>query len=116
MIAFFYGSLKQGFAAHSLLGDAKFIGEATTHSRYHLFHQGHYPGMVEDAQLQGVGVRGELYEIDDSLLEVLDRYEGVAFGLFVRAEIELNDGRMVSAYLVRERSNTLIESGIWNDL
>lgn len=113
MIIFCYGTLKRNFRAHHLLEGSSFIQEATTAPRYHLYHQGFYPGMVEDESFLGPGVTGELYDAPESLLERLDEYEGVGIGLFSRSEIELSDGTHALGYLVTEPSQQLIETGIW---
>jgi gamma-glutamylcyclotransferase (GGCT)/AIG2-like uncharacterized protein YtfP len=110
---FVYGTLKQGFEAHDLLGDsAKFLGPAVTHERYHLYCQGHFPGMVIDEEASG-GVHGELYEVTEETIPWLDRYEAVDSGLFCRAEIELADGNTALAYLYCRQPGTKVESGVW---
>jgi gamma-glutamylcyclotransferase (GGCT)/AIG2-like uncharacterized protein YtfP len=97
---FCYGTLKQGFHAHRLISSpsTKFLGEAATHPRFHLYNVSSFPGMVEGDEPDG-GVRGELYEVDDGTLAVLDRYECVSQGLFTRSEVELDDGSVALAYL-----------------
>lgn len=111
---FVYGSLKRGNSAHRLLSDqgATFLREAATHPRYHLVKVSWFPGMVEGEE--GTGVHGELYELPDSALKRLDRYEGVP-GLFTRNEIELDDGSKVVAYLYAQDVSDceIVPDGRW---
>lgn len=120
---FVYGTLKRNFSAHELInnGRSQFVAEATTDPRYHLHSIGEmraFPGMVEGDGEPG-GVRGEVYEVDDITLGVLDRYECVQQGLFERKEIELEDGTTALAYLftgddcMGMRRGRRIESGVW---
>lgn len=113
---FVYGTLKQGFGAHALMQEAgaRLIGPAKTAARYHLYDQGGFPGMIEDADLEG-GVKGELYEVDEDALWRIDAYECINQGLFRRAEVELEGGGKALAYLFnREYFSCLrIESGEW---
>ena len=111
---FVYGTLKRGHRAHDFLGDdSVFLREAKTHSRYHLYQLGWFPGMVIDEMIDG-GVQGELYEVTDECLSALDTYEG-APDLFRREDVELEDGNVVISYIyMREFSATSrIENGIW---
>ncbi|MDD3180269.1 MAG: gamma-glutamylcyclotransferase [Opitutaceae bacterium] len=98
---FVYGTLKRGGGNHGFLARQRFVGEARTHPGYVLYSLGDYPGMVQEATDQ-VGVTGELWEIDDSVLQQLDELEGVAAGLFRRITLTLappHDGSTVTTYL-----------------
>lgn len=88
MYCFVYGTLKRGFRNHVLLTDALMIQEATTRPSYRLYDFGPYPCLVHDKN--GVGVRGEIYEIDEKTLARLDRLEGNGV-LYQRDTIELQD-------------------------
>lgn len=70
---FVYGTLrKEGINAMSgLFPMAKFV--AGTHVRGHLFDMGGYPAILPDED--GVSVMGEVYEIDDETLALLDEFE-----------------------------------------
>ena len=71
MRIFVYGSLRRGFGNHSLLHDAKFIGDGWVPG-FTMYSLGAYP-MCTD----GVGaVFAEAYEIDDKILSRLDALEG----------------------------------------
>ena len=86
-LVYVYGSLKRGYALHSLLAHSTFVGTAMTEPLYRLFDLGHYPGLVEWPA--GLAVHGELYDVDEATLVELDAAEGVAEELYVRREIRL---------------------------
>lgn len=80
---FLYGTLKTAEQNHYLLlqkgnGTAKFIQKAVTREKYPLVVATQYniPFLLNKA---GVGhyVRGEIFEVDDKMLRVLDRLEDV---------------------------------------
>ena len=64
-----------------------------------MYDCGTYPGLVEDAD--GVQIEGEVWEVDDECLALIDQIEGVDQGLYARREVELMDwnGDRVEAYL-----------------
>ena len=70
---FVYGSLKRGMKAHFFLEDSTFVGTALTFEKY-LLTSTRYPFLSKAKQL--CHVKGEVYEIDQELLERLDQYEG----------------------------------------
>jgi len=102
---FVYGTLKTGQVRHFYLAGegARFLGEARTAPQYALFQppQGDYPCLVEVAQ-DGQAIEGELWDVPDAGLQILDEVEG-APDLFQRRNITLADGREVQAYLMPER-------------
>lgn len=114
---FVYGTLKKNFPAHELMEEvgAKFLSNAVTDCAYQLYDQGNFPGMVEEDG--PTGVHGELYEVPEAGLHLLDGYECVGQGLFRRAEIELADGTKALAYLyARPYCAALrVESGVWDE-
>ncbi|HEY3600123.1 MAG TPA: gamma-glutamylcyclotransferase family protein [Paraburkholderia sp.] len=86
---FVYGTLRSGevndigeAAARRSIVAPTLLGEATVRGR--LFDFGTYPGLVPDEA--GIHVKGDVYEIDDRLVAVLDEIEAVypgEEGLFV---------------------------------
>ncbi len=86
-VVFVYGTLKRGDCRHQFLAGSKFLGLATTAAGYRLFDLGEYPAMVEDAG--GGQIEGELYEVSDATLRVLDDVEGVADVLYTRRAVAL---------------------------
>ncbi len=89
MRIFVYGSLKRGYALHHLLETSKFTGCCTTVPHYRIYDLGSYPGLIEVPD--GLPVHGEVYEVSDDTLRVLDEAEGVSEGLYARRPIRLLD-------------------------
>jgi gamma-glutamylaminecyclotransferase len=73
---FVYGTLKRGQRNHRLLQGQEYLGTARTVPRYRLYDQGRYPCLV-DAPANGVAVTGEIYSVEESVLQKLDELEGV---------------------------------------
>jgi gamma-glutamylcyclotransferase (GGCT)/AIG2-like uncharacterized protein YtfP len=84
---FFYGTLKRGQRSNGLLAGQEFVGETRTAPHYRLYDSGPFPCLVED-HARGIAVRGELWRIDDGLLDKLDAWEDVPH-VFVRREIDV---------------------------
>ena len=88
MKIFVYGTLKRGGQNHHHLAGQIFLGEARTARGYTLYELTGYPGMI--AQTGGAdGVSGELWDIDAACLARLDEVEGLAEGLYHRADVPL---------------------------
>lgn len=76
---FVYGTLMKGFGNHNyylanqenvkFLGKAKLIG-------YEMYHVFSFPGIVPQ---KGKEILGEVYKVDDHVLQQLDRLEGEGF-------------------------------------
>ena len=99
-LVFVYGTLKRGDCRHRFMAGSQFLGLATTVPGYRLFHLGEYPAMVEDSS--GGQIEGEVFEVSDATLRLLDEVEGVADTLYVRKPIPLLDRfatMTVEAYL-----------------
>jgi len=88
-LIFVYGTLKRGCRNHGYLAGQHLLGEAHTMPGFTLYALIGYPGLVEDPQ-DHEGVRGELWDVDDSCLRRLDELEGLAEGLYRRASIPLS--------------------------
>jgi gamma-glutamylcyclotransferase (GGCT)/AIG2-like uncharacterized protein YtfP len=100
---FVYGTLRAGevndiseAAARHDIAAPNLLGTATV--RGHLFDFGSYPGLVVDEA--GVDVKGDVYEIDDELVAVLDEIEAVypdVGGIFLAHEVMVKvDGSAVN--------------------
>jgi gamma-glutamylcyclotransferase (GGCT)/AIG2-like uncharacterized protein YtfP len=110
MKLFTYGTLLAGMRLHAMLADAIFLGPAIIHGK--LLDLGEYAGLVEG---DGV-VTGEIYEIDDKLLERLDEVEGFrphdpAGSLYLRKDVRARcfaDGTTVgvAAYFFSRATGT----------
>jgi len=92
---FVYGTLKKNKGANHFLSNAKFLGEGVIQG-YEMYIVSYFPGIVK-----GNGkVRGEVYEVDEEILEMLDEYEGVPY-LYERIKetVKLDNGKEIEAYL-----------------
>ena len=72
MKLFVYGTLMKGQGANSKLKGAQFLGKAVLRD-YEMFNLGGFPGIQQHL---GGSVVGELYEIEEDMLPILDSYEG----------------------------------------
>ncbi|XP_066542678.1 gamma-glutamylaminecyclotransferase C-like [Hoplias malabaricus] len=79
---FVYGTLKKGQPNHSRMldvanGKAEFLSHAHTVEKYPLVIAGKYniPFLL-NVPGKGQQVQGEIYRVDDKMLEFLDRFEG----------------------------------------
>jgi gamma-glutamylcyclotransferase (GGCT)/AIG2-like uncharacterized protein YtfP len=122
---FVYGTLRAGevndigcAAARHRIEAPRLIGAATVCGR--LYDFGAYPGLVLDAG--GSQVRGDVYEIDEALVPVLDEIEEVypgVDGLFRSREIavEVNGRRLPCLFYPVSpdavRGLPAIENGDW---
>ena len=69
--AFVYGTLMKGERAEHLLVEATYVGSCQLRD-YAMYHLGTYPGIKPCA---GEVVLGELYLVNDQMVEKLDQYE-----------------------------------------
>jgi len=102
-LLFVFGTLKRGFPLHERgLGDAPFIGEARTLERYPMLIAGPWfaPMMLTDPG-EGRIIWGELYEVDEERLVVIDTLESVGqpgnWRVLIRVTTQ-PDGDIVSAF------------------
>lgn len=95
---FVYGTLRAGeindinvAAARHAIAQPRLVGQTAVAGR--LFDFGRYPGMVADAKgAGGAAVVGDVYEIDDALVPVLDEIEHVypgVQGLFMAGQVSV---------------------------
>ena len=94
-VIFVYGTLKRGQSNHRFLSGQHFLGTALTQPLYRLFLLEGYPGMVEGSP--GRAIEGELWGVEPSCLEALDRLEGTAEGLYARVPAKLAGSLPVQA-------------------
>ncbi len=117
MLAFVYGTLKSGQCRGHVLSKSTFLGKAETVEKYRLFHVpgGNYPALCKDGEHN---IKGELYDIDPSLLPTLDGIEGVAFGLYSRQVVPVKNaaGETVEAttyFYERSTKNLVLCEDVW---
>ena len=114
-LVFVYGTLRRGSArAMSIrFPRAKFIADAELKGR--LYDLGAYPGLVLDKS--SASVIGEVYEVDDGLLNELDAFEAASHYRRQQAEISLGaHGRVCWVYEPDPEfysPRKLITSGDW---
>ncbi|MCG5073529.1 gamma-glutamylcyclotransferase family protein [Paraburkholderia tagetis] len=92
---FIYGTLRAGeindinlAAARNAIREPRLVGRTAVAG--HLFDFGTYPGMIADAK--AAPVLGEVYEVDEALVAVLDEIEQVypgVDGLFVAQKVSV---------------------------
>jgi gamma-glutamylcyclotransferase (GGCT)/AIG2-like uncharacterized protein YtfP len=91
---FVYGTLIRGQRNNRLLSESEFLGQAelNDYAMYDLFY---FPGIKANP---GSKVKGELYMVDESTLEALDKLEGDGY-LYVRQKVKvLLDGTSVPTF------------------
>jgi len=111
-LLFVYGSLQRGFANHTLLARAEFVGKASTARSFRLFELGGYAALAPGGH---AAICGELYRVPRETLASLDAFEGEAY---VRSELELADGTRAEAYMVAPewlRDATLLNVDSWRE-
>ncbi len=74
MKAFVYGTLMKGLWNHRYLEDQRLIDKATLKG-YRMYNVSSFPGIVK-SKSEDQPISGELYEIDERCLVMLDRLEG----------------------------------------
>ena len=112
---FVYGTLKRGFGNHHYLRSAKFIATGRTKNKYALYAAG-IPFVVKDNQV--TNIIGEIYEVDDATLAIIDSLEGHPdFYKRMQVPIIANDQDQTSIvawlYFCSEPRGELVPSGIY---
>jgi gamma-glutamylcyclotransferase (GGCT)/AIG2-like uncharacterized protein YtfP/lysophospholipase L1-like esterase len=107
---FFYGTLKRGGCRSHVLRGQRFAGEAKTVAKYRMYNTGSYPALVEDED--GLEVEGEVWEVDDECLQVVDAIEAVP-DLYERKPVSLTGPGMdgVETYIYRRSVDGLPDCG-----
>jgi gamma-glutamylcyclotransferase (GGCT)/AIG2-like uncharacterized protein YtfP len=114
-LVFVYGTLRRGEAGAMSIRfpGSKFIGEAGVSGT--LYDLGAYPGLLLNES--DSTVVGEVYEVDDEILDELDEFE--ASSRYLRKQVEISLGSHKRACWVYEPDpefyslRTLIMSGDW---
>jgi gamma-glutamylcyclotransferase (GGCT)/AIG2-like uncharacterized protein YtfP len=113
MKLFVYGTLCEGQRAHHLLRSAPLLARTRTAPTFRLVDMGGYPALVRGGT---TAVYGEIYEVDDSLIPELDRYEDVP-ELYQRETLEVG-GMTAWAYVLPEpfaAGRPELPTGDWRD-
>lgn len=111
---FVYGTLKRGFDNHHFLMGSRFIGTGRTVEKYAMFVENGIPFVVQDQSVSPIF--GELFSVDNSVLDNLDRLEGHPNWYQRReASICLDGGTSPTVkawmYFIPHHSGKLITSG-----
>lgn len=109
-LVFVYGTLRSAHSNHHLLEDANSYGTGTTVENYAMYLTSGYP-YVNSCEPR-YQIAGELYGIDDSTLEVLDKMEGHPRH-YERREIQVTVGRkQYSAWMYfKDPPGVLMQNG-----
>ncbi len=112
VVLFIYGTLKRGHCRAPMLARQRFLKTVLSKPIYRLLNCGTYPGLVAVGAGQGIAIEGELWEVDQSCLALLDDVEGVDVGIYDRAPIEVRDHpRPVEGYHYLGDSASLADCG-----
>ncbi|CAK2493404.1 gamma-glutamylamine cyclotransferase family protein YtfP [Vibrio crassostreae] len=108
-LVFVYGTLRKDQSNHHYLKQCECLGRFYTPEEYALFDLGAYPAMIIGKK----SVAGEVYMINDEVLESLDRLEDVPVE-YRREQIETIFGLVwVYLYQLDLTANKEILSGDW---
>tara|TARA_Y100000748_G_scaffold303884_1_gene310663 strand:+ start:412 stop:756 length:345 start_codon:yes stop_codon:yes gene_type:complete len=109
---FVYGTLKKQHSRNNILSAASFITEIKSLPNYIMIDLGAFPGILDS----GINViYGELYEVDDSTLEMCDLIEGhpnFYKRKFIKLEFDIN----AESYFLPQakyKEYPVIKSGLW---
>lgn len=113
-LVFVYGSLRQGHGNHHLLEGSCFYGTGRTVNNYAMYMISGYPYVTSSEERYPV--IGELYGVDEDMLERLDKMEGHP-RYYVRKETSVTiKGEPYTAWMyLRDPPGILMSSGDFND-
>ena len=110
-LLFVYGTLKRGHGNHHIIRNAEYVGDFVTESKFGLVSMGEFPGMVDckEPSEEGCNIKGELFFVDDAMLEYCDRLEGVPHfyrreAITVRSESDPPDTISCFVYILNKAS------------
>ena len=110
---FVYGTLKRGLSNSFYLTGQRFMGEARTQPVYRMVNCGGYPGMYPVKE-NGLGIEGEIWEVDEKCLAELDLLEDVVGGEYERVVVRLeapHERAEVQGYLYLRKTSGLPDAG-----
>lgn len=108
---FVYGTLKRGGCRSFVLNGQRLLTAARTAAKYRMYNTGSFPALVEEAN--GLQVEGEVWEVDDDCLRILDGIEAVP-DLYERVSVTLADPSMenVETYIYRQSVSGMPDCGV----
>jgi len=86
-LVFVYGSLKSCECNNDIMTGSKFVRPAITTPEYKLFDLGGYPGLIHADD--GYCVHGEIWQVNEEKLQILDEFEGVYYHLYFRDFVKI---------------------------
>jgi gamma-glutamylcyclotransferase (GGCT)/AIG2-like uncharacterized protein YtfP len=92
--------LKRGHPNNYVLQNAEYLSTGKTKPKYSLYDLGDYPAAIAGGQ---TSISGEIYEIDQDILEELDYLEGYP-ELYTRKTILLDSGGKAIIYLLPKKN------------
>jgi gamma-glutamylcyclotransferase (GGCT)/AIG2-like uncharacterized protein YtfP len=115
MYIFVYGSLKKGFSKHDLIEGSQFICKTRTWENFAMVDLHHFPGVIKGQSVSPI--YGEVYDISDSLLDILDEYEG---NWYYREQVKLEAGFAAWMYFLRDTPDSgkkygIVIEGLWKE-
>ncbi|MEA1984127.1 MAG: gamma-glutamylcyclotransferase family protein [Euryarchaeota archaeon] len=114
MYLFVYGTLKKGGRNHGLLMDARHVCTTRTSDRYCLLDLSSFPGAMKTPAYSQI--KGEVYEIDETILGRVDQLEGK---WFFRQEVPLECNMPALIFFLNEKIISIADNyrvmsgGIW---
>jgi gamma-glutamylcyclotransferase (GGCT)/AIG2-like uncharacterized protein YtfP len=108
---FVYGSLKQGYGNHPILGTSELVAQYVTEPKYTMYSLGAFPAVVLDGE---TAISGEVYDVNDSVFKALDRLEGYPT-FYNRTQIDTPYGKAWMYYLESDNlyGNQQVTGGEW---
>ncbi len=92
-----YGTLMRGCPAHRLMRNCRFYGKARARNLALYRVTDEFPGAVPE---MGSFVLGEIYEVSQDTLRLLDKYEGSQFCRYlIEVETDVGDSYTAWTYL-----------------
>ncbi len=126
MHLFVYGTLRKTYSSRAASAHSRFLSDAvycgTASISGYLYSLGNYPALIFDEH-SPILVKGEIYQIDEKTLTILDEYEEIdpqnPNNEYQRRQLEIITDRgnalSVWAYVMNQEPDgkELIESGDW---
>lgn len=111
-LLFVYGNSKRDFPQHHLLHKSKFLGLAQTVPKYQLYQVSWFPALVETSN-NSVSVCGELFEVAEESIFLLNSIYNLGQNFFRQEEIEIQDLNLVNYPLYLDTWEALNNKKAW---
>lgn len=117
---FVYGSLKEGFGNHRILGNAVKRCNGITLEKFTMLDLGSFPGVIlEPTSL----ISGEVYDVTEDIFNRVERLEGYPsfynrkeVGIRLNPSTSFESTELIDMYYLENSyhdSNQIIQDGIW---